>query len=77
MNENTETIPMDWVQGFDETTLWLWPNSPESFTVRLSLREWAQIERMARAEYDGDIEAYVSRVITADLEEHREALGTE
>jgi hypothetical protein len=69
------TIPVDWVIGEKEVTAWFWPKSPDSVTVRFPLREWAKIEKKARDEYDGDIEAFVSRVVSADLEEHREVLA--
>lgn len=66
-----KSIPMDWVEGAEETTLWLWPDQPDPTTVRFDRGEWEEIEESA----DGDIEAFVSRVITADLEEHREVLS--
>lgn len=68
-------IPMEWVIGVEETTLWVWPESPEPVTVRFPLRKWAKIERAAEEEYGGDVRAFVTRVLTADLEEHKEVLS--
>lgn len=67
---------MEWVIGADEVTVWLWPETPEPVTVRFSLHEWANIEKAARDEYDGDTEAFVTRVLTADLEEHKAVLSS-
>lgn len=69
------TVPVEWVTGPDEVTAWLWPDAPDPVTVRFPLREWASIERKAEAEYDGDIEAFVTRVITADVDEHKAVLA--
>lgn len=69
------TVPIEWVIGADEVTAWVWPNSADPMTVRFSMREWAQIERKARNEYGGDVEEFVTRVLTADLEEHRAVLA--
>jgi len=62
----TEEIPIDYVEGVDETTVWLWPNSSDPTTVRFDRDEWVEIEDAA----DGNIEAYLSRIIVADLKEH-------
>ena len=62
----TEEIPIDYVEGVDETTVWLWPNSPDPTTVRFDRDEWVEIEEAA----DGNVEAYISRIIIADLKEH-------
>lgn len=69
------TVPMEWVIGADETTLWVWPQSPDPVTVRFPLRKWAKIERAAEVEHGGDVRAYVSRVLTASVEEHKEVLS--
>ena len=68
-------VSMEWVTGVDEVTVWLWPETPDPVTVRFSLREWAKIERKARDEYAGDVEAFVTRVVTADLEDHKAVLS--
>jgi len=70
------TISMEWAQGAEETTLWMWPNSGDPTTIRFSLREWAQIEKKADREHDGNIQAYITRVLTADLEEHKQVLSS-
>jgi hypothetical protein len=69
------TVPIEWVIGAEEVTAWMWPDSPDPVTIRFSMREWAQIERKARDEYDGDVEAFVTRVVTADVEEHAAVLA--
>lgn len=70
-------IPLEYVEGSDETTLWLWPDGPDPLTVRLPREEWERIEAKAETEYEGDVQAFISRVITADLEEHRKVLSDE
>ena len=68
-------ISVDWVIGADEVTAWMWSESPDPLTVRFSLHEWAKIEKAARKHCDGDIAAYVTRVITADLKKHKAVLS--
>jgi hypothetical protein len=62
-----DTIPMEFVVGTEETTVWLWPDTPDPVTVRFSLRKWAKIERKAEREWNGDIQALISEVVAQDL----------
>lgn len=62
---------MDWVIGPQETTLWLWTDSPDPVTVRMPRDEWERLREAA----DGDIAAYVTRVLSADLGEHEGVLA--
>lgn len=72
---SSETIPMDWVIGAEEVTAWMWPDSPKPSTVRFSIHEWAKIERAAKIEGYDSVEGYISKVVTADVEEHGEKLS--
>ncbi|PHQ46280.1 hypothetical protein DJ68_08215 [Halorubrum sp. C3] len=67
------TIPVDWVRGLDEVTVWFWPDSPDPVTMRFPLRKWARIERKARDEHGGDVDVLLTEVLTADLEESEAA----
>jgi hypothetical protein len=73
--EGKDSISMEWVIGAEEVTVWMWSDSPDPVTVRFPVRKWAKIERKARDEYGGDVEAFVTRVIAADLDEHRAVLN--
>lgn len=68
-------IPMEWVIGAEETTLWLWPDSPDPVTVRFPIRQWAKMEKAAEIEGYDSVEGYVTKVLRTDLEEHREKLA--
>jgi len=70
-----ETIPMDWVEGPNETTLWLWTETPDPVTVRLDRERWEKLRETAEEHTDGDVAEYVTRVIEADVEDHEKVLG--
>jgi hypothetical protein len=59
-------IPIEYVIGADEVTLWVWANSPDPVTVRFTHREWARIERKAE-EIGRDIEEVVARLLEKDI----------
>jgi hypothetical protein len=61
------TIPIDFVRGTEEVTAWLWPNTPDPVTVRLPLRQWAELERTARKIGDGDVERVVAKLLKQDM----------
>lgn len=63
---SSESIPMDWVEGAEETTVWFWPNAPDTVTTRFDRDEWAQIKEQA----DGDVAGYITDVIVSDLREN-------
>jgi len=71
-----DKIPLDWVRGPEEVTVWLWTNTANPYTVRFPLRNWAKIERTAEQHFGGDIQAYVTQVIGAELSEHKQVMGT-
>ena len=66
---NTDRIPMEWVIGPDEVTVWLWPNSADPTTVRFTVHEWAKIERKCDR-LGVDVEEQLAKLISEDLEEH-------
>lgn len=41
---------MDWVEGPEETTLWLWIDSPDTVTVRFERENWEEFKEKARQE---------------------------
>ena len=59
----SDQIPMEWVEGAEETTLWLWPSTPEPVTVRFDREKWERVKAAA----EGDIEGYISRVVLSEL----------
>jgi hypothetical protein len=61
----SQRIPLEYVEGVDETTIWLWPDSPDPVTVRVESELW---ERMQRAAGDDDLEEYVGQLVADDLE---------
>jgi hypothetical protein len=61
------TIPIDFVRGTEEVTAWLWPNRSDSVTVRLPLRQWAELERTAEEIADGDVERVVAKLLKQDM----------
>jgi hypothetical protein len=69
-----ERIPLDYVEGVEETTVWLWPNDPDPVTVRFDREEWRRIEQAAGGD---DLEEYIGGLVAADLEEHRDVLESE
>ena len=58
-------IPLEWVEGPDEVTVWMWPDDPDPVTVRFGLEEWARLQTAAGNE---DLEEYVGRKIASDLD---------
>ena len=64
---NTSKVPVEYVRGVDEVTLWMWPNSADTVTVRLPLREWAKVERKAERVAGGDVGAVVGTLLENDL----------
>jgi len=61
----TESVPLDYVVGHQETTVWLWPDTPDPVTVRFDRDEW---ERIQEAAGDESLGQYIGRVVSADLE---------
>jgi hypothetical protein len=64
----SDKIPIERVEGHNEVTVWLWPNSPEPVTVRFDKSEWREIEKNARKRADGDVERFLTDVILDDFE---------
>lgn len=62
----TGEIPIEYVRGTDEVTLWLWPNEPDTVTVRLEKRAWAKLERKAEKVADGDMSKLIGAVLSED-----------
>jgi len=60
---------MEVVRGYDEVTVWMWPDSPDPVTVRFTVRKWARIERKAQREAGGDVEKVVGTLLEKDLED--------
>ncbi|RLM32557.1 hypothetical protein DVK01_20950 [Haloarcula sp. Atlit-120R] len=58
---------MEFVRGVDEVTVWMWPNSADSVTVRLPLRQWAKLERTAEKTVNGDVERVVGKLLQQDM----------
>lgn len=58
-------IPLEYVEGADETTVWLWPNDPDPVTVRFPRERWEKIQQAAGEE---DLEAYIGRLVADDLD---------
>lgn len=73
--DESEKIPMDWVEGPDETTLWLWTQTPDPLVVTLTSEEWENIKERAVKDTEGDVEEWITRVITADVEQHKKVLS--
>jgi hypothetical protein len=63
-------IPLEYVEGAEEVTVWMWPNSPDPLTVRFDLEEWAEIEAKAEEVADGDLEKAIGTALLKDLEEN-------
>jgi len=67
MNEDTDTIPMDWVEGPDETTVWLWPNTADPVTIMLDRAEWDELKaRQERSEYQS-MDRLIGEAVADDL----------
>lgn len=64
MSNEIAPIEMDWVEGHDETTVWLWTDSPDPVTVRFTREEWERIEQAA----DGNVERFITEKVVSDLE---------
>ena len=64
---NSPKVPIEYVRGVDEVTLWMWPNSADSVTVRLPLRQWAKLERTAKKTANGDVERVVGKLLQQDM----------
>lgn len=75
MNDS-DTIPMDWVEGPDETTIWLWTDSPDPLTVRMKREKWERFREQVE-ECDETVPERVTKLITADLETVGGYLGEE
>lgn len=58
-------IPLDYVEGADETTVWMWPDSPKPVTVRFDRENWKRIQEAAG---DENLEEFIGRKVTEDLE---------
>jgi hypothetical protein len=63
----TDRIPLEYVEGVEEVTLWMWPNSPDPLTVTFDLEEWEEIEAKAEEVADGDLEAALGQALSNDL----------
>lgn len=63
-------VPTEVVRGVDEVTLWLWPNKPDSLTVRFPVHEWALIELKAERVADGDVGRVIGQLLDDDLGEY-------
>jgi hypothetical protein len=66
-------LPVEVARGPDEVTLWLWPNKPDPLTVRLSVHEWAKVERKAERVADGDLGRVIGQLLDDDLGGYLEA----
>lgn len=73
----SDKIPIEYVEGPTETTVWMWPDAPDPVTVRFPSDEWEKIKEAADAEYGGDVAAFVTRVVNADIQEHLHVLGSD
>jgi hypothetical protein len=64
----SKRIPLEYVEGPDETTVWLWPDDPDPVTVRFSLEEWEEVQEAAGEQ---DLEEFLGRVVQEDLEDRQ------
>lgn len=64
----TERVPIDYVEGVEDVTVWLWPDDPDPVTVCLPHDDWNRLQRKADEIGDGD----VGRVVRVLLEQQLE-----
>jgi hypothetical protein len=72
----TERVPIDYVEGVEEVTVWMWPNTPDPLTVRFDLEEWEAIEAKAEEVADGDVEVAIGRALASDIGQYFDTEGT-
>jgi hypothetical protein len=65
----TQRIPVEYVEGPNGTTMWLWPNSPESMTVEFDAEEWESIKERVEASDYADLEEAVGTLLLEELPE--------
>jgi len=63
----TGKIPIDYVRGIEDVTVWLWPNDPDPVTVRLGYRQFAHLERRARELEGGGLEALLGKLLSEEV----------
>ena len=62
-----EQIPVEYVEGPDETTLWLWPNTADPVTIRVDRAEWDEWKaRQERSEFES-MEKLIGEAAADDL----------
>ena len=65
-----QTIPLEYVEGVEEVTVWLWPDSVDPVTIRFGQDEWDEIVAKAeKGEYE-DLEEMFGTVLLDELEEY-------
>lgn len=65
-------VPIEFVRGVEEVTLWMWPNTPDPVTIRFTIHEWAKIERKAEEVADGDLGLAIGTLLEEDLSQYFE-----
>lgn len=63
----SQPIPVEYVEGPEEVTVWLWPNSPDPLTVPVGREEWDDWKaRLEESEHDS-MEELVGDAVANDV----------
>lgn len=62
----TDRIPLEYVEGAEEVTVWLWPQDPQPVTMQVSFEKWDALLEKAG---DEDLEEFIGRIVAQDLPE--------
>lgn len=61
----SDRIAVNYAVGPEETTVWLFADSPDPITVTLCSETWAEFEQRAAEEYGGDPAALLGDLAVA------------
>lgn len=69
----SDQIAVEYAVGPEETTVWLFADTPDPLTVTFHPHTWAKFEQRAAEEYDGDAAALLADLLAAAVDSEERA----